>query len=91
MDPWHNDMLTAGKSLPRRDDIAEQLIAIVKILHMMPALRVGVLRYVQEEVQHYLAKPNDFMRTQNGELVIKEPNKDYRFIYEDKSTAARGW
>ncbi len=91
MDPWHNNMINAGKELPRGDDLAKQLVSIVKILHMMPALKTQVLDRLQAEVRHYLARPNDFIRTQNGEIFIKDPNVDYRRVYVDKATRGRGW
>ena len=91
MESEHTSMINAGKSLPRGDDLANQFIVITKILHMMPVLRAHVLKYVQDEVKHYLASPNDYMRCENGELVRKDPSKDYRGVYKDKSTRGRGW
>lgn len=84
-------MIDAGKKVVAPANLEEQLITIVKVLHMMPILRAKIFKLVQDEIARYLAKPNDYMRSQNGELILKDPNVDFSKIYTDKSTRGRGW
>ena len=88
----HNKMVNAGKQeFTRTVDLEEQLLTIVKVLHMMPELRQRIFKLVQNEIQHYLHKPNDFIRAYTGELLLKDAKHDYSKQYKDKDTRGRGW